>query len=125
MIYPAEYKGIRLDVLRKGSYNPVCPKGPGRGKRVFKPNIGDIVCNPEKHNDAKYGVVEGFKSDQSLVTRFRGDSKGTVVPTKLGIPLAAGFLLVAADVVDGAQATYSALLRREKISMPEHVQNTL
>ena len=100
---------------------------PGRGKRVLKPNIGDIVivCNTEKHNDAKYGIVEGFKSDQSLVIRFRGDSKGTIVPTKLGIPLAAGCLLVAADVVEGAQATYSALLKREKIPMSEHVQNIL
>ena len=84
--------------MRKGRYDPSCPKGPGRGKRVLKPNIGDVimVCNPDKHNDAKFGVIEGFKSDQSLIIRFRGDSKGTVVPTKLGIPLAAGCLLVTA-----------------------------
>ena len=92
---------------------------PGRGKRVLKPNIGDIVmvCNPEKHNDAKYGIVEGFKSDQSLVIRFKGNSKGTIVPTKLGIPLAVGCLLVAADVAEVANATYSQLLKREKISL--------
>ena len=65
-LYYEMIKGIRLDVLRKGSYYPVCPNGPGRVKKVLKPNIGDIVmvCNPEKHNDTEYGVVEGFKSDQ-------------------------------------------------------------
>ena len=88
-------KNIRLDVLRKGSYDPTCPKGPGRGQRILKPNIGDVVmvCNPEKHNDAKYGIVEGFKSDQSLIIMFKGDTKGTIVPTRLGIPLAVGCLL--------------------------------
>ena len=84
-----------------------------------------MVCNPDKHNNAKFGVVEGFKSDQSLIIRFRGDSKGTVVPTRWGIPLAAGCLLVTADVVEGAKATYSALLRRGNIPAYEHVQNTL
>ena len=64
-----------MDVLRKGSYDPSCPKGPGREKRVLKPIIG-LVCNPDKHNDAKFGVVKGFKIDQSLIIRFRGDSKG-------------------------------------------------
>ena len=120
-------KSIRLDVLRKGFYDPTCPRGPGRGKRVLKPNIGDVVmvCNPEKHNDEKYGIVEGFKSDQSLIIRYKGDSKGTIVPTRLGIPLAAGCLLVTADVVEGAQVTNSALLRRENIPLSEHVQNTL
>ena len=98
--------------MRKGSYDPSCPKGTERGKRVIKPNIGDIVmvCNPEKHNDAKFGVVEGFQSDQSLNIRFRGDNKATIVPTRLGIPLAAGCLLATADIVEGDQATYSALL---------------
>ena len=79
----------------------------------------------DKHNDAKFGVIEGFKSDQSLIIRCRGDHKGTVVPTRLGIPLAAGCLLVTADVIEGGQATYSALLRRENILVSEHVQNTL
>ena len=87
-LYYEVIKSIRLDVLRKGSYDPTCPSGPGRGKRVLKPNIGDVVmvCNPAKHNDAKYGIVEGFKSDQSLSVRYKGDSKGTIVPTRLGIP---------------------------------------
>ena len=51
-----------LDVLRKGSYDPSCPKGAERGKRIRKPNIGDIVmvCYPKNHNDAKFGIVEGF-----------------------------------------------------------------
>ena len=86
-MYYEMIKGIRLDILRKGAYDPVCPKGLGRGKRVLKPNIGDIimVCNPDKHNDAKYGIVEGLKSDPSLIIRFRGDSKGTSVPTRLGM----------------------------------------
>ena len=111
-LYHEMIKGIRLDILRQGSYDPSCPKGIGRGKRVLKPNIGDIVmvCNPEKHNDAKFGVVEGFQSDQSLNIRFRGDKKATVVPTRLGIPLAAACLLTTADIVEGNQATYSALL---------------
>ena len=82
-------------MLRKGSYDRTFPRGPVRGKRVLKPNIGDVVmvCKPEKHNDEKYGIVEGFKSDQSLIIRFKGDSKGTIVPTRLGIPLAVGCLL--------------------------------
>ena len=111
-LYHEMIKSIRLDILRQGSYDPSCPKGIGRGKRVLKPNIGDIimVCNPEKHNDAKFGVVEGFQSDQTLNIRFRGDKKATAVPTRLGIPLAAACLLTTADIVEGDQATQSALL---------------
>ena len=42
-LYYEMIKNIRLDVLRKGSYDPTCPKGPGRVKNVLKPNIGDVV----------------------------------------------------------------------------------
>ena len=126
-LYYEMIKGIRLDVLRKGSYDPSCPKGPGKGKRVLKQNIGDVIMiyNPDKYNDVKFGVVDGFKSDQSLIIRFREDRKDTVVPTKLGIPLAAGCLLVTADLVEGDQETYSALLTRGNIPVSEHAQNTL
>ena len=41
-LYHEMIKGIQLDVLRKGSYDPSCPKGTGRGKRVLKPNIGTL-----------------------------------------------------------------------------------
>ena len=127
MLYYEMIKGIRLDVLRQGSYDPSCPKGTGRGKRVLKPNIGDIVmvCNPEKHNDAKFGVVEGFQSDQSLNIRFRGDNKATIVPTRLGIPLTAECLLATADNVEGDQATYSVVLTSGNLPLSEHDQNTL
>ena len=52
--------------------------------------------------------MEGFKSDQSLIIRYKGDSKGIVVPIRLGIPLAVGCLLGAADTAEEDQATYSA-----------------
>ena len=111
-LYHEMIKNNRLDILRQGSYDPSCPKGTGRGKRVLKPNIGDIImtCNPEKRNEAKFGIVEGFKSDQTLNVRYRGDKKATEVPTRLGIPLAAACLLRTADIVEGDQATKSALL---------------
>ena len=108
-------KNIRLDVLRRGSYDPTCPSGPGRGKRTIKPEIGDVVmvCKPAKHNDAKYRILERFKSEQSLIIRYKGDSKGTIVPTRLVITLVAGCLLGGtADLAEGDQATYSA--EREK-----------
>ena len=99
-LYHEMVKDIRLDILRQGSYDPSCPKGVGRGKRVLKPNIGDIImtCNPDKHNDAKYGIVEGLKSDQTLQVRYRGDKKATEVPTRLWIPLAAACLFKTSDI---------------------------
>ena len=75
-LYYEMIKEIRLDVLRQGSYDPSCPKGTGRGKQVLKPNIGDIVivCNLEKHNDAKFGVVEGFR----VINHSTSDSEGII-----------------------------------------------
>ena len=72
-----------------------------------------MVFNPAKLNDAKYGIVERFKSDQSLIIRYKGDSKGTIVPTRLVIPLVDGCIIGGtADLAEGDQATYSA--EREK-----------
>ena len=84
-----------------------------------------MVCNPEKHNDAKFGVVEGFQSDQTLNIRFRGDKKATAVPTRLGIPLAAACLLRTADTVEEEQATQSAVLTCVNVELAGHNQNTL
>ena len=68
-----------------------------------------MVCNPDKHNDAKYGIVERFKSEKSLIIRYKVDSKGTIIPTRLVIPLVAGCLIGGtADLVEGDLDTYSA-----------------
>ena len=91
----------------------VCPRmlftstfssGIGREKRILKPVLGDVVmvCNPAKHNDAKYGIVEDFKSEQTMIIRYKGDNKGTIVPTRLVIPLVDGCLSSGtADLVEG------------------------
>ena len=103
-MYYEMIKNIRSDVLRKGSYDPTCLSGSGRGKRILKPRIGDVVmvCNPAKHNDAKYGIVENFKSEQTLIITYIVDNKGTIVPTRLVIPLVAGCLINGtADLVEG------------------------
>ena len=76
-----------------------------------------MTCNPEKHNDAKFGIVEGFKSDQTLHVRYRGDKKATEVPTRLGIPLAAACLLKTADIAEEEQATQSAVLTCVKVEV--------
>ena len=125
-LYHEMIKDIRLDILRQGSYDPSCPKGAGRGKRILTPSIGDIImtCNPDKHNDAKYGIVEGFKSDQTLQVRYRGDKKATEVPTRLGIPLAAACLLKTADVAEEKQATQTAVLSCLNVEVNCHDQNT-
>ena len=52
-------------------------------KRILKPELCDVVmvCNPAKKNDAKYGiVVKDFKSEQTLIVRYKGDNKRNSCP---------------------------------------------
>ena len=51
---------------------------------------------------SKYGIVENFKSEQTLINRYKGDNKVTIVPTRLVIPLVAGCLIGGtADLAEG------------------------
>ena len=44
-----------------------------------------------------------------MIIRYKGDNKGTIVPTRLVIPLVVGCIISGtADLVEGDQATYSA-----------------
>ena len=46
-----------------------------------------MTVNPDKHNDARYGIIDERLSDSSVSITFRGKTLSEKVPTRLVIPL--------------------------------------
>ena len=88
---------------------PAAPRELGGGNEFSNPTLGTLSWSATLRSIMmpNLGLWKGFRV---INIRFRGDKKATVVPTRLGIPLAAACLLKTADIVEGDQATYSALL---------------
>ena len=98
--------------MRRQAYDLENTRNKGRGKRKLSPTVGDVVMvNPkEKWDNAKYGIIEKIKSDQTVVVRFKGAKQGTITPTRLIIPLSARCLVGGkpADIVEAKLSAYAA-----------------